>query len=184
LLWAHPALPFVTAYIFRPSLAVADNIDAFIDVPKVEPRSLPYPPEPLDKLMLARYRGEIQFWRDLALRTIAEEMSVEDWAELLDQADLAGWLYARDHDVSLGIDVPDKERWWYMPLSPITTANDIREAAPSIAEKMRRVYGTQRVDDTVRKLSEQGMSQAQIVRELGVGPDLVRDALRGDSGME
>lgn len=176
--WRHPAALFVSASIFCPVSEVMESLEEFILEPTLIPHSLPYPPSPIDKLTITRLEGQVRFWRDLALQTIAKDMSVLDRKELLQQADQSGWDYAREQGVSLGFDVPDRNRWWYVPLTPITTANAVRDSAARIAETVRHVYGTQRIDEQIVLMAKQGVALAHISRTLGVGVDMVREAVR------
>lgn len=176
--WSHPAMQFVSACVFCPVAVVVDAVETLIPTPAIQASSLPFPPDPLDQLMIARLRGEVRFWRYMALAPFMESTDEDELKTLVEAADHAGWDYANQQGALPGIRAADADRWWYLPLTPFTTSKDIKDAAPGIAETMRAVHGARPIDERIRKKLAMGKTQAQIAAELGIDTGMVRAVQR------
>lgn len=180
----HPAFRFVEACLYCEIVYVADRVDALIPGFTTALHYLPWEPVPFDHWYQEVVIGERNFWRKMALEAIsslAGEPFPDDFMER--NASSAGIEYAREQGVSI-MDVDDKppeEMYWFLPVTPFMSTQDVKSITPRIVEVSRMLAGSTYLDDLILELKAEGLNHEDVASRLGVSIDMVKRAIRKTS---
>lgn len=170
----HPSALFVSACLVFPPEILGGVISEFFPL---------YPhftlhPRPQYKarqiaIRMLQLEGERLYLRS-ALRQL-----LEDRPDLLEQLEQEAERFMWKHVAQGVVPEPWEVDFWYLPIYPQISAEDIRGAASWGAQIAAKKYGADPVNQMIRELREDDqMSQQKIADLLGVSRDTVQRALK------
>lgn len=144
----------------------------------LEPRALAYSPiETFQPTETAFDLGKLHYYEKLVEVLLKHDPDRLQQAH--DEASAAGVelserLYPR------GPFPPDHQQWWYVPILPGLSAEDVRRSDHHIEEIAREIGGETPIDDLILDLKKRGTSHRAIANMLGISVDTVKRAVRTD----
>ena len=172
---SHPCLALSSALLAYRWDSVYPLIWDLVAPFKLTMQSLPYVPDPRDRMSLETLRGQHAF----LLRTIRELVGDDDshYWDIVRQAREAGSQESAEA-VRAQLRPKPSDQFWYVPVWPGMAAQDLESAGPRIAGQLRDAYGPAPLDDMIAALCEDGMSQTGVADLLGVHKNTVSSAMK------
>ncbi|MGB3328684.1 MAG: helix-turn-helix domain-containing protein [Thermomicrobiales bacterium] len=171
-----PASAFISACLVFDLVSIDPQV--LFPEPLLPIAWLPYPPMPeQDVAYFVRQAGRASVLENALRRVLGDESDA--LAEIMEAADVeADASYARlDRPWGeLGVGQPASDRWHFIPLGPDVAAEDLRRILQVFGAFSSRTFGTSPVNAMIQQLVDEGLSQEEIARLLGVSLDTVSRA--------
>lgn len=172
---SHPAVPFVTACLLFTHDSLIDTVIVrLFSAQELEIRSLPYKPEPDDDITHAEVEAERDVLRE-ELEWIIAQQPGEEYRHNLSQQ-VARRIADVKRKSRTRTQRQRKQHWWFLPVVPGMSVNDVEAVAPRLVEISANKYGTNAVDRRVRDLLDSGMTQREVANRLGRSERFVRES--------
>lgn len=176
----HAAAGLVSASLLHFSATTVipyDRVEHLIPKFQIGPEALPYSPhEPLAGHQVARNSGMLAYYQELVERLLKDDPDKlrEIWMAALDAGhELEKQLFP---DGTMPSD--QRKWWWYIPIFPGMSAEDLRRAESDVESIARGLSGDRPIDDMIASLKKEGKTHQAIADLLGIDTSTVKRRLR------
>ena len=176
----HGAAGIVSASLLHCSdttIIPVGQVDHLLPRFAATPKALPYSPySHLSPDLIAVDQGKLFFYERLVDELLKDSPERRQSVHL--DAIEAGWEHSRNLYPHGSMPPDTGEWWWYVPILPGMSAEDVRRVESEIEEVARHIAGETPIDDMIFDLLRQGATHQGIADSLGIDKSTVTRRIR------